>query len=213
MPGLDLERQIHLRGRSLIAGVDEAGRGPLAGPVVAAAVILPPELTGSEPWLESINDSKRLSHSQREKALELIHHHALAIGVGQQDADDIDALGILPSTIIAMMNAISSLSVEPEHVLFDYIPLKTCVYPFNTVVRGDSMSYSIAAASIVAKVTRDRMMLREDAKYPGYAFAQNKGYPTPDHIAVLKELGPCTIHRRSFGPVRDCIADGVSNAV
>ncbi len=213
MPGLDLERQIHLRGRSLVAGVDEAGRGPLAGPVVAAAVILPPELSGSEPWLESINDSKRLSPSQREKALVLIHQNALAVGIGQQDHDDIDALGILPATILAMMHAISSLPVDPEHVLFDYIPLKTCAYPFNTVVRGDSMSYSIAAASIVAKVTRDRQMQRADAVYPGYSFAKHKGYPTPSHISILRELGPCSIHRRSFGPVRDCINAGVPNPV
>ena len=213
MPGLDLERQIHLRGRSLVAGVDEAGRGPLAGPVVAAAVILPPELSGSEPWLESIDDSKRLSPSQREKALGLIHQNALAVGIGQQDHDDIDALGILPATILAMMHAISSLPIDPEHVLFDYIPLKTCAYPFNTVVKGDSMSYSIAAASIVAKVTRDRQMQRADSVYPGYSFAKNKGYPTPDHISILRELGPCSIHRRSFGPVRDCINVGVSNSV
>ena len=202
MPDFDLERRVHLRGWTLVAGVDEAGRGPLAGPVMAAAVILPAELSGSEPWLASIDDSKRLSERRREEALALIRRHALAVAVAQQDADDIDALGILPATIQAMMNALNSLRVQPEHVLFDYLPLKTCPFPFQTIIKGDSLSYSIAAASIVAKVTRDRWMRRADEQYPGYGFARHKGYPTKHHVARLQALGPCSIHRRSFGPVR-----------
>ena len=203
MPGLDLEQDIHLTGRQLIAGVDEAGRGPLAGPVVAAAVILPEELSGSEPWLQAINDSKKLSHRQRVRALELIRANAVAVAVGQQEADDIDALGILPATIQAMMNALSGLPVQPDYVIFDYIPLKRCPFPYRVVVKGDSLSYSVAAASIVAKVTRDRWMQRAEGRYPGYGFSRNKGYPTREHLERLRRLGPCLIHRRSFGPVRN----------
>lgn len=213
MPGLDLERQIQLRGYRLVAGIDEAGRGPLAGPVVAAAVVLPTELVGDEPWLKSINDSKRLSPSQRERAFELIHRNALAVGVGQSYHGEIDTLGILPATIEAMMQAVENLPVQPEHLLFDYIPLKNCGFPFQTVVKGDSISYSIAAASIVAKVTRDRWMQQANELYPGYEFGQHKGYPTAAHISRLKELGPCSIHRRSFAPVRDCIDAGVAYGV
>ena len=210
MPGLELERLAHLRGVTLVAGVDEAGRGPLAGPVMAAAVIFPAELSGAEPWLASIDDSKRLSEKRREEALEIIRRHALAVAVAQQDADDIDALGILPATVQAMTNALHSLRVQPEHVLFDYLPLKACPFPHQTVVKGDSISYSIAAASIVAKVTRDRWMQRADRQYPGYGFARHKGYPTRKHIERMELLGPCSIHRRSFGPVRACGWSGVS---
>ena len=205
MPGLDLERELQLRGCRLVAGVDEAGRGPLAGPVVAAAVILPPDLSGEEPWLKQVDDSKRLSSLQRERALESIHRYALATGVGQQDTADIDHLGILPATIAAMFGAVQRLSLQPEHLLFDFIPLKTCPYPYQTIVKGDSISYSIAAASIVAKVTRDRWMKEADGRYPGYSFGQNKGYPTAEHLAKLQTLGPCSIHRRSFAPVRNCL--------
>ena len=205
MPSLDLEHQIQSRGFRTIAGIDEAGRGPLAGPVVAAAVVLPSDLIGGESWLKSINDSKRLSPVQRSRAFELIHRNALAVGVGWSASIEIDALGILPATIEAMMRAVERLSVGPEHLLFDFIPLKTCGLPFQTVVKGDSISYSIAAASIVAKVTRDRWMQQADEQYPGYDFGQHKGYPPAAHVSRLKELGPCSIHRRSFAPVRDCI--------
>ena len=213
MPGLDLEHQIQSRGFRTVAGIDEAGRGPLAGPVLAAAVILPPDLAGDEPWLKSINDSKRLSPAKRSRAFELIHCNALAVGVGRSASEEIDSLGILPATIEAMMRAVESLLVRPEHLLFDFIPLKTCRLPFQTVVKGDSISYSIAAASIVAKVTRDRWMQQADAQYPGYNFAQHKGYPTAAHVSRLKELGPCSIHRRSFAPVRDCIDAAVAYGV
>ena len=212
MPGLELERLAHLRGVTLVAGVDEAGRGPLAGPVMAAAVIFPAELSGAEPWLAAIDDSKRLSEKRREEALTVIRQHAIAVAVAQQDADDIDALGILPATIQAMTNALHSLRVQPEHVLFDYLPLKACPFPHQTVVKGDSISYSIAAASIVAKVTRDRWMKRADRQYPGYGFARHKGYPTRKHIERMQLLGPCSIHRRSFGPVRACGGLGASGA-
>jgi ribonuclease HII len=203
MPSLTLENQLRQRGVGLVAGVDEAGRGPLAGPVVAAAVILPGNLSGSEPWLQMIDDSKRLSPVRREQAAELIARHALAVGVGQEAPEEIDHIGIGNATIRAMLQAVARLPVPPEHLLLDYVPIKECVLPFQAIVRGDSLSYSIAAASIIAKVTRDRWMRQEDANHPGYSFAQHKGYPTAHHLARLRELGPCPIHRRSFGPVRE----------
>ena len=202
MPGLVLERQLYQQGFRMVAGVDEAGRGPLAGPVVAAAVILPPDLPESEPWLALVDDSKRLSPAKRERAVELIQRHALAFGVAQEDHDAIDRIGILPATVAAMLRAVANLPVQPEYLLLDFVPLRECPFPFAPVVRGDSLSYSIAAASILAKVTRDRLLQKSDAVYPGYSFARNKGYPTAQHLAQLQALGPCPIHRRSFAPVR-----------
>jgi ribonuclease HII len=205
MPSLDLEWQLQHQGVRLVAGVDEAGRGPLAGPVVAAAVILPPELSGFEPWLKTVDDSKRLSPLQREKAAEFIQRHATAVGVGKAGPEEIDCLGIVPATIKAMLQAVAYLTIQPEHLLLDFILLKTCSLPFQSIVKGDALSYSIAAASIVAKVTRDRLMERADPLYPGYSFAQNKGYPTAHHLTQLQSLGPCFIHRRSFAPVQQAI--------
>jgi ribonuclease HII len=205
MPSLDLEEQLRQRGIRLVAGVDEAGRGPLAGPVVAAAVILPPGLSGLEPWLRMVDDSKRLSPLQRERAAEFIQRHALAVGVGQAGPEEIDSLGIVPATLQAMRQAVASLAAPPEHLLLDFIPIKECPLPFQAIVKGDALSYSIAAASIIAKVTRDRLMEHADPQYPGYSFAQNKGYPTAHHLARLQSLGPCSIHRRSFAPVQQAI--------
>ncbi len=202
MPDLSLERGLRRRGFRLIAGVDEAGRGPLAGPVVAAAVILPPDLTGDEPWLELLDDSKRLSPAQRDRAVAVIEEHALAISVAQSESEDIDRKGISPATIWAMMQAVANLAVTPHHLLLDFVYISSCHLPYETVVKGDSISYSIAAASNVAKVTRDRWMRQADEMYPGYAFARHKGYPTSYHVARLNELGPCQIHRRSYAPVR-----------
>jgi ribonuclease HII len=205
MPDLDLEWQLQHRGIRLVAGVDEAGRGPLAGPVVAASVILPPDLSGHEPWLSMVDDSKRLSPLQREKAAEFIQRHALAVSVGQVGPEEIDCRGIVPATIKAMLQAVAGLTIQPEHLLLDSIPIKECSLPFHSVVKGDALSYSIAAASIIAKVTRDRLMEQADPLYPGYYFAQNKGYPTAHHLAQLQFLGPCSIHRRSFAPVQQAI--------
>ncbi len=203
MPDLSLEQGLHLQGYELVAGVDEAGRGPLAGPVVAAAVILPPGLSSSEPWLGLLDDSKVLSPSRREQAVDAIRRHALAVGVGRADPEEIDRLGIGRATIEAMMRAVADLPVRPAYLLLDFVCLRECPLPFLTVVRGDSISYSIAAASNVAKVARDCWMWEADALFPGYSFAQNKGYPTAHHRARLLELGPCRIHRRSFAPVRE----------
>ena len=203
MPDLTLERELHRRGLNLVAGVDEAGRGPLAGPVVAAAVILPPDLTGDEPWLELLDDSKRLSPAQRLRAVEAVQKYALGVGVAQSSPQEIDNLGIGIATTEAMMRAVENLAWQPDYLLLDFVYISGCPLPYDTVVKGDSRSFSIAAASNIAKVTRDRLMQEADALYPGYFFARHKGYPTADHVARLKALGPCRIHRYSFGPVRD----------
>ena len=203
MPDLTMEQELHRQGLNLVAGVDEAGRGPLAGPLVAAAVILPPDLTGNEPWLELLDDSKRLSPAQRVRAVEVIQEHALGIGVAQSSPQEIDAIGIGVATTEAMMRAVENLAWQPDHLLLDFVYISACPLPYDTVVKGDSRSYSIAAASNIAKVTRDRLMQEADALYPGYFFARHKGYPTADHVARLKAMGPCRIHRYSFGPVRD----------
>ena len=202
MPDWSLERDLYRRGLTAIAGVDEAGRGPLAGPVVAAAVILPAPLTGQETWLTALDDSKRLSPKQREQALPLIERNAAAVAVALESPAAIDRLGIGQAVIRAMLRAVAGLSIQPQHLLFDYVPIKECPYPFDALVKGDRRSYSIAAASIVAKTARDRIMLQAADRYPGYGFAGNKGYPTAQHRAKLQELGPCPLHRRSFAPVR-----------
>ena len=202
MPDLSLEQQLYQQGFSMVAGVDEAGRGPLAGPVVAAAVVLPNDLSGLEPWLATINDSKKLSARQRERAVELIQENAWSVGVGQLSPQEIDRVGIGNACIQAMLAAVADLTVSPGHLLLDFVPLKQCEYSFDAIVKGDSRSYSIAAASIVAKVTRDRWMEQAETQYPGYFFARHKGYPTAAHRDILQKLGPCPIHRRSFAPVR-----------
>jgi len=205
MPGLKLERELYHSGSQIIAGIDEAGRGPLAGPVVAAAVILPKKLCENTPWLNQIDDSKKLSQKRRESAYDLIFNNAIAVAICEETPEDIDKLGIGNATTKAMFQAIQNLDTTPEYLLFDFVPIKSSPLPFRTIVKGDSISYSIAAASIIAKVTRDRYMTRADKEYPGYGFAQNKGYPTKDHLSRLKELGPCGIHRRSFAPVQSVL--------
>jgi ribonuclease HII len=205
MPDLSLESGVHDRGIRFVAGVDEAGRGPLAGPVVAAAVILSPDLTGSEPWLQLLDDSKKLSQARRERAAEAVHQHALAVGVGTVSPEDIDQMGIGRAALAAMLRAVGQLQFEPGHLLLDYIYVRECPYTYDTIVKGDSRSYSIAAASNVAKVTRDRLMVEAEEAYPGYAFARHKGYPTKAHFERLSRLGPCPIHRRSFAPVAQAV--------
>ena len=201
MPDLSLESGVHDRGVQLVAGVDEAGRGPLAGPVVAAAVIFSWDLTGDEPWLKFLDDSKKLNNANRERAVEIVQQNALAVGIGMVGPEDIDQMGIGHAAFAAMLRAVRQLHLEPGHLLLDFIHVKECPYTFDAIVKGDSRSYSIAAASNVAKVTRDKIMVEADEVYPGYNFAQHKGYPTKTHFERLSELGPCPIHRRSFGPV------------
>ena len=201
MPDLSLECAAYGRGIRLVAGVDEAGRGPLAGPVVAAAVIFPSDLTGKEPWLQLLDDSKKLTHSRRERAVEIVQEHALAVGVGMGGPEEIDQMGIGHAALAAMLRAVGQLSQTPGHLLLDFIYVRECPYTYETIVKGDSKSYSIAAASNVAKVTRDKLMVEAEGAYPGYDFAKHKGYPTKAHFERLNELGPCPIHRRSFAPV------------
>ena len=185
----------------LVAGVDEAGRGPLAGPVVAAAVVLPPDLDGSEEWLGLLDDSKKLTRRQREAAAAAVKQHAVAWAVGQVDPRGIERLGIGRAAFRAMLKAVNHLNQEPGYLLLDFIHVRECPFDYEAIIKGDSVSYSIAAASNVAKVTRDEIMRGYEQRYPGYGFAENKGYPTPRHMDRLRELGPCAIHRRTFGPV------------
>ncbi len=202
MPDFSLEQGLHRQGFRLVAGVDEVGRGPLAGPTVAAAVVLSPDLTGSEPWLSYLDDSKKLSPRQRAHVVELVETHALAIGVAQVGPDEIDRTGIGPACIKAMLDAVARLSLDPSYLLLDYVPIRECHIPFSALVGGDGLSLSIAAASNVAKVTRDRLMQEAHDLYPGYFFDRNKGYGTAQHLAQLRDRGPCPIHRRSFSPIR-----------
>ena len=201
MPDLSLELALLSKGVRPVAGVDEAGRGPLAGPVVASAVILPPDLTGAEDWLGLLDDSKRLTPSQREWACLAVQENALAWSVASVAPDEIDRTGIGVAALRAMMLAVEALRVRPAHLLLDYIHVRHCSHPYDTVVKGDSRSYSIAAASNIAKVARDRMMQDYDAAFPDYGFARHKGYATRHHLERLREVGPCEIHRRSFVPV------------
>ena len=194
------ERRLIQEGYSLIAGVDEVGRGPLAGPVIAAAVILDPD--ADVQCYDQLRDSKALSPAQRERLAPLISEAALGVGIGAAGPEEIDALGIVPATRAAMARAVASLSVQPGHLLIDAVPLPEAGIPFRALIKGDARCRSIAAASIVAKVARDRLMLQEDVSHPGYGFANHKGYATPEHLECLARLGPCPIHRRSFDPVR-----------
>ncbi len=206
MPSFELEEGLKRQGYEVIAGVDEVGRGPLAGPVVAAAVVLPVrdilDAPESPLWLEGIDDSKALTPGQRLEAVQHIRAHSKAIGLGMASPQEIDAHGISEATARAMQRAVSDLRLRPSYILVDFVRVLDCGIPFRAEVRGDSLSYSIAAASIVAKVNRDLIMERADAQYPGYGFASHKGYATARHLKVLARRGPCPIHRRSFSPMR-----------
>ncbi len=204
--GLALETELWSAGYRAIAGVDEVGRGPWAGPVVAAAVILPsaPETLAS--LLGKVDDSKRLTPRQREQLFDAIQRVALAVGVGRVEASEIDGVGIAAATRQAMMQALGALALndptaQPDFVLLDFLTLPEVSLPQRGVPHGDALSLSIAAASIIAKVTRDRWMVEQEATYPGYGFARHKGYGTADHRAALARLGPCAQHRLSFAPV------------
>lgn len=183
----------------MLAGVDEVGRGPLAGPVVAAAVILPEDFDVSR-----LRDSKKLSVRQREHLFAEIQAGALCIGVGRAEVDEIDRLNILKASLLAMSRALSALTIAPAHVAVDGLYVPACPYPSEAIVKGDAKVPAISAASIIAKVIRDREMEEMDLRYPGYGFAQHSGYPTAMHLEALSRLGPSEIHRRSFGPVRAC---------
>jgi ribonuclease HII len=198
------------QGLTRLAGVDEAGRGPWAGPVVAGAVILPPNPEAARS-LAGVRDSKQLSPRQRERLFPIIQAAAVCWAAGVVSAGDIDRLGILPATRLAMRQAVEGLIPSPQALLIDAVRLAAINLPQRSLIHGDALSLSIAAASIVAKVTRDRLMAELDGVYPGYGFARHKGYGTSQHAQALRELGPCPIHRRSFAPVaRACASSRVA---
>lgn len=205
MPSVALELAIRNEtGLQHVAGLDEAGRGALAGPVVAAAVILPLDTPDRLEKLAGVNDSKQLTFRQRESLYELIIRHALAWGVGSTPAKDIDRYGIIPANARAMEMALAQLGTSANFLLIDgRMRLRNVALPQKSVVRGDSLSLSIAAASILAKVTRDRHMVALDATYPQYGFGRHKGYCTRQHVSAIERYGPCRdIHRYTFAPIR-----------
>lgn len=203
-PSLAEEQRLWSAGYQRIAGVDEAGRGPLAGPIVAAAVILPP--FSSFAWLAELRDSKLLPAAKRERLAAQIRKDALAVAVGIIPPMLIDRIGIAPATQHAMVQAISRLPLAPDYLLIDAFRLPHLPLPQKGIIHGDAQVASIAAASILAKVERDRLMLLYDRLYPGYNLAQNKGYGTQAHREALDRLGPCPIHRRSFAPLNRALA-------
>lgn len=198
---LAYEKECYARGMELIAGVDEVGRGPLAGPVVAAAVILP---KGCK--ISGLNDSKKIPKSKHKEIYEAVLQNAIAIGIGVKDNHVIDQVNIYEATKLAMMEAIGQLDPQPQHLLIDAMKLDLPISQ-TSIIKGDANSLSIAAASIVAKVTRDQMMEEFDREYPGYDFAQNAGYGTAKHLAGLDKLGVTPIHRRSFEPIKSMCED------
>ena len=207
-PNFAEEKILQAQGYRLIAGIDEVGRGALAGPVAAAAVILP--LRIKAPWLKQVRDSKQLSPEKREVLSQRIHQVAVSIGIGMVSHQVIDKRGIVKATYLAMKLAIKQLSPQAETLLIDYFRLPGVKLPQKGVTDGDSLCISIACASIVAKVARDHLMVELDKTYRDYGLAQHKGYGTEEHLACLQRLGPCPIHRRSFQPVKDVILQQTS---
>jgi ribonuclease HII len=203
MPSFVEEALLEAQGYQRIAGIDEAGRGALAGPVVAAAVILPRGINAS--WLTRVKDSKQLTPARRELLFHHIHEIAISIGVGAIPKDLVDKKGIVPATRLAMKLAIDQLSPPPESLLIDYMRLPEVRLPQKGIPKGDSLCFSIACASIIAKVTRDQLMIGFDKTYPGYGLAQHKGYGTRQHLACLLKLGPCPIHRQTFRPLKEIL--------
>jgi len=209
-PTFLFEEDLWAQGAELVAGVDEVGRGPLAGPVVAAAVILPAK--ASFPWLERVRDSKALLPHRREELAQRIRDEATAFGIGVVPHHVVDVLGIVKATCTAMQMALGELSSLPDFVLIDAMRLPRCPLSQKAIIHGDALSLSIACASIIAKVARDRSMIGAERRFEGYGFAHNKGYATREHLDALLRLGPCAIHRRTFAPVRACLCDTHSPA-
>lgn len=197
-PADEFEQEARRCGFRRIAGIDEAGRGPLAGPVVAAAVILPVHVR-----LTGVDDSKQLSEVARERLYPSILEKAVGVGIGLADAGEIDALNILEATRLAMRRAIDNLAPPPDYLLIDAVTLPAVRIPLRPIVKGDALSLSIAAASIIAKVTRDHLMAAYHETFPQYNFLSHKGYGTAEHLRMLSRFGPCSIHRRTFAPVRE----------
>ena len=198
---LKYERDLYKKGIKLICGVDEVGRGPLVGPVVACACILPINYK-----LDGLNDSKKLSEKKREELYPILIKDAISYGIGIIDNKIIDEVNIYEASKLAMINAINNLDIKPEYVLIDAMKLDLSI-PSTSIIHGDALSLSIAAASVIAKVTRDHMMIELDKKYPMYGFKDHKGYPTKKHLEALKKYGPLDNYRFTFKPVRDLISN------
>lgn len=196
------EHKLWQQGVTAVAGIDEAGRGPLAGPVVAAAVILKPHAQ-----LKGVDDSKKLSEKQRHKALLEIKEHALSIGIGIMSVEEIDHINIYRASREAMISAIRQLKVTPQYLLIDAMPIELDI-PSESIIKGDQKSVSIAAASIVAKTTRDAYMIEMDKVFPEFGFKKHKGYPTKEHLAALETYGYTPIHRKTYKPIKTMILDG-----
>jgi ribonuclease HII len=194
------ERELQVQGFARVAGVDEAGMSPLAGPVVAGAVVLPPGYRR-----RGIDDSKKLSAEQREELVVHIKREALAWAIGVVEPEEIDRINIYRAGLLAMRRAVEGLCLPPDYLLIDARSLRELPIPQRGIVRGDAQSISIAAASIVAKTSRDALMVELDRRFPGYGFARHKGYPVHDHVRAIGELGVCEQHRRSFAPVREAL--------
>ena len=199
---LKYEKELYAMGFTLIAGTDEVGRGPLVGPVVAAAVILPKNYQ-----LEGLTDSKKLTEKKRDKFYDIIMKEAISVGVGVVDAKTIDEINILEASRLAMKKAIMDLKVKPEYVLSDAMKLNNIDIPYTDIIHGDALSLSIAAASVIAKVTRDRMMYELDLQYPLYGFAKHKGYPTKLHLENLRKYGVLDNYRFSYKPVKEVLME------
>ncbi len=193
MPDLSFENEVKALGYTMVCGCDEAGRGPLCGPVVAAAVILDPN-----DEIEGLNDSKKLTEKKREKLFDVIKEKALAYAIAEASPEEIDDINILNASMLAMRRAVEALPIKADFALIDGNCSRGFTIPTKTVVKGDALSSSIAAASILAKVTRDRMCIEHDALYPEYGIAKHKGYPTKDHMDAVRQYGPSPIHRRTF---------------
>lgn len=196
------EKELWKNGINLIAGMDEVGRGPLIGPVVTACVILPKDFV-----LEGLTDSKKLSEKKREEFYDYIMEHAINVGIGMMDEKVIDEVNIYEATKLAMYQAVEKSKVKPEHVLIDAMKLDKLEMPSTSIIKGDAKSISIAAASVIAKVTRDRMMIELDKKYPMYGFKSHKGYPTKKHIEAIKEYGLIDGYRKTFKPISEIVKE------
>lgn len=202
---LKFEKDLLQKGYQYIVGVDEVGRGPLAGPLVAAAVILDPENP-----ISGLNDSKQLTAKKRQELLQKIKDNAVAYAYAFVDESTIDQINIYQASKKGMLDAIGKLKVKPDFILSDAMPLPESSIPYQAIVKGDTLSASIAAASIVAKEIRDAYMVGQSVLYPGYDFENNKGYPTPKHLKALQDIGICKIHRRSYQPVKDALRHQLS---
>ena len=192
------ENELYSKGYKLIGGIDEVGRGPLVGPVVTACVILPEDFA-----LDGLTDSKKLSEKKRDAFYDIIMEKAISVGIGIMDEDVIDKVNIYEATKLAMYQAVDNMSVKPDYILIDAMKLDKLDVPSTSIIKGDLKSITISAASVIAKVTRDRMMYELDKKYPVYKFAKNKGYPTKDHIEAIVKYGILKEHRKTFKPVTE----------